>query len=356
MARNDNITVEQLALVVRRKQKLRESMDEVEALLTGRGTPLADLARPTPAGRRALVRRLVAADAVNEAVDALKEAGQFSRYRGAALSELPAAPADSHADLMAAFFSCAVSLAGATPWYAGAIDDIVALGRSVQRHRGRERLLLLEELYDGTDYLAEDVPRPDDFFAMMDDVYQVLAGRPVAETIPAPLRAWAAALDPALFSEEARTAQQFPLSPEQLDAAVAAGAVDAAVAERNRAAVQAHWDELIDEAARLEPWEARAQEVTDREDARRRARTRERLDAWRNGFAEAEAFCESYRVFREEFFEGAGCPADFSDRVERAVETVLVQEGRSLLARKAAADEAVYLLGRVRARLARGGE
>lgn len=356
MARNSHLTVEQLALVVRRKQKLRERMDEVESLLTGRGTLLSRLAPPTPAGRRALAQQLVKADALNGAIDALKDAGQFSHYRGSALDAVPSAPTDEHDALVASFFACAVPLVGATPWYAGTMDDIVALGRSVQRHRGRERLLLLEELYDGTDYLAEGVPRPDDFFSMMDDVYRVLTEAPVSEIVPDHLRTWAAALDPELFSDEARTAQLFPASPAELDAAVAAGAVDAEVAERNRAAVQAHWDELIDQAARMQPGEAEAQQVAAQEDALRRQRIRERLDAWRAGFIEGDELCENYRAFREEFFEGPGCPVDFADRVERAAETVLVQQGRSLLARKATADEAVHLLGRVHARLAGGGE
>lgn len=356
MARNLNLTVEQLSLVLRRKQKLRERMEEVESLLTGRGTPLDRLAHPTLEGRRALAQRLVEADALNGAIDALKDAGRFSDYRGSGLNAVPPAQTDEHEALLAAFFACAVPLVGATPWYAGTIDDIVALGRSVQRHRGRERLLLLEELYDGTDYLAEGVPRPDDFFSMMDDVCLVLTGVPVSGLIPDHLRAWAAALDPELFSEEARTAQVFPLSPDELDAAVADGTVDAEVAERNRAAVQAHWDELIDQAARMQPWEAEAQKAAAREEALRHQRVQERLDAWRAGFGEAEEFCQGYRAFREEFFEGPGCPVDFAERVERAAETVLVQQGKSLLARKATADEAVYLLGRVRARLAGEGE
>lgn len=356
MARNPHLTVEQLTLVLRRKQKLRERMEEVESLLTGRGTPLDRLAQPTLEGRRALVQRLVEADALNGAIDALKDAGRFSDYRGSGLDAVPPAQTDEHEALLAAFFACAVPLVGATPWYAGTIDDIVALGRSVQRHRGRERLLLLEELYDGTDYLAEGVPRPDDFFSMMDDVCLVLTGVPISGLIPDHLRAWAAALDPELFSEEARTAQLFPLSPDELDAAVADGTVDAEVAERNRAAVQAHWDELIDQAARMRSWEAQAQKAATREEVLQHQRIRERLDAWRAGFGEAEELCQSYRAFREEFFEGPGCPADFAERTERAAETVLAQQGKSLLACKATADEAVYLLGRVRARLAREGE
>lgn len=356
MACNPNLTVEQLSLVLRRKQKLRERMEEVESLLTGRGTPLGQLAQPTLEGRRALVQRLVEADALNGAADALKDAGRFGDYRGSGLDAVPPAQDDEHEALLAAFFACAVPLVGATPWYAGTIDDIVALGRSVQRHRGRERLLLLEELYDGTDYLAEGVPRPDDFFAMMDDVHLVLAGVSVSDFIPDHLRAWAAGLDPELFSEEARTAQLFPLSPDELDAAVADGTVDAEVAERNRAAVQTHWNELIDQAARMQPWEVQATQVAAREEALRHQHIQERLDAWCAGFGEAEELCQSYHAFREEFFEGPGCPVDFAERVERAAETVLVQQGKSLLARKATADEAVYLMGRVRARLAREGE
>lgn len=353
MAANPPITLEQIALLARRKEKLRAAADDLEALMTGRGTTLAALGATDAPGRAALTEQLVRAYAQNESIDALKERNDFGRYQSCTLENAPLATEPTRADLVRPFFACAVRLAADTPWYAGTMDDVVALAQSVQRHRGREMFLLMEELYDGTEYLAEDVPRPDDFFAMMDDIYLVLTQTPIADAMPTTLRERAIALDPEAFGEDALPPELFYLSPAQLDEAIAAGGPHAALIERNREMLEAQWNALMDEIENQAPWEIEAQEVAEREGRKRRQRTTKLLVTWRESFADAEGFCQQYLAFRHAFFEGEPCPVDFADLANRAAETVLVQRGKNLLADKEKVDEALYLLGRVRSRLGR---
>lgn len=347
------ITLEQIALLQRRKEKLQAATQELESLLAGRSTTLAQLGAQTAAGQEALAQKLTRAYAQNEGIDRLLEQGRFSRFQQQPLAEaqLPAAP---ECALAAPFFYCAVRLAAGTPWYGGTAEEVAQLAASAQARAAKPRALLLDELCDATDYLAEGVPRPDDFFAMADDLYRLLTGAPIADAIPAHLREMVAgpyqqALDEAAWAG-------LPLmSPQQLDEAVAAGQLDAEIVQRNRAAMEAQWNQLVEEAQTRPQWETDAMEAAQQEEQRRHRRIAERLEAWQAGFADGEEFCRQYLQLREELFEGEGCPEDFADLASRAVETLLAQEGFSQLARKSTIDEAIYLLDKVKARLMAGG-
>ena len=268
------ITLEQIALLQRRKEKLQAATQELESLLAGRSTTLAQLGAQTAAGQEALAQKLTRAYAQNEGIDRLLEQGRFSRFQQQPLAEaqLPAAP---ECALAAPFFYCAVRLAAGTPWYGGTAEEVAQLAASAQARAAKPRALLLDELCDATDYLAEGVPRPDDFFAMADDLYRLLTGAPIADAIPAHLREMVAgpyqqALDEAAWAG-------FPLmSPQQLDEAVAAGQLDAEIVQRNRAAMEAQWNQLVEEAQTRPQWETDAMEAAQQEEQRRHRRIAER--------------------------------------------------------------------------------
>ena len=343
------ITLKQVALLQRRREKLQEATQELESLLAGRNTALAQLGAETAAEQRTLADRLARAYARNEAIDRLKEQGLFARYQQLPLNEAPLATAPESA-IVLPFFYCAVRLASGTPWYAGTVEDVAQLAASAQSRAANPRALLLDELCDTTDYLAEGVPRPDDFFAMMDDVYQVLAGTPIADAIPPHLREMVASPYQQALDEAAWAGLPL-MSPQQLDEAVASGQLDADLVQQNRAAFEAQWNQLLDEAQRHSSWETDAMTAAEQESQRQHRRIAGQLEAWRDSFSDADEFCQQYLNLREEVFEGEGYPDNFANLASRAAETLLAQEGLSQLARKDTVDEAIYLLGKIKSRL-----
>jgi len=297
-----DMTIEQMRILEYRKERLRDTLRELELLLSGGNVSPKPWVQ-TKTGQYSEKRAWAL---VEELLAALEK---YERYCNCSynedgnlhLAELPSRLPERSRDFFRSFLYCAVfaASAGVCHWIPdrlygaakGTFHDILVLAEQTKYDDKIE--LYFDELYSSS--FAEGT------FAQLDDLYEIFSGEKIETTIPEEDRQTVIRRHQGEIKElEELWAGCLDISPE-----------DQEMADRE------WYDSLSsEEYEEYEEWEKEARWL---EEARQ---------AWLEEFQEKEDFCRQYLLFRKLYFEETA-RYNLARKVEGMLDIYLYEQGKS---------------------------